>query len=195
MPNAMKVCCNPDDLRRRGSAVRGSSGYADLHGGCSNRNALPICATRQPRQFAAQSSCCLVKVESAACSQSRRIFMRLQNCAHPAISCDRTLTSATFAGAAARSLWPPAPPASQRARRDCAPLVGSARPDAILLQQPRHRAIGPRSSGGTIATKGGPHNIVSPAPRKVNRDRPHYQALEGSSSAMTSLFAPSSSGS
>ena len=85
MPNAMKVCCNPDGLRRRGSAVRGSSGYADRHGGCSNRNALPICATRQPRQFAAQSSCCLVKVESAACSQSLSIIMRLRIPAHPAI--------------------------------------------------------------------------------------------------------------
>ena len=161
------------DLLGGESSGRGFRGYADGDGACSNRNALPICATRLSRQFAAKSSCHLVKVESAACFQSRRIIMRLRNCAHPAISCARTLTSATFAGAATRSLGPPAPPASHRARRTRAPLVGIACAGAIPLQQPSYRTISPRSSGGTVASKGGQNNILSPALRKVNRDRPH----------------------
>ena len=155
------------DLRGDESSVRGFRGYAEADGACSNRNALPVCVTRHARQSAAHQSCRIIIVESAATSQSRGSIMRLRNSAHPAISSARPLIIATSAGAATTSLGPPAPPASQRARRDCAPLVGSAHPEAILLQQPRHRAISPRSSGGTIATKGGPHNIVWAAQTKV----------------------------
>ena len=57
MPNAMKVCCNHDEVRRRGSALRGSRGYANHHWRCSNRKALPVCVTRHSRQFAANRGC------------------------------------------------------------------------------------------------------------------------------------------
>ena len=100
--------------------------------------------------------------------------MRIRNCPHPAICCPRTLTTAISAGAATRSLWPPPPPASQRARRTRAPLVGIACAGAIPPQQPSYRTISPRSSGGASQRKGGPHNILAPALRKVNRVRPHY---------------------
>ena len=76
--------------------MRGARGYANHHGACSNRNALPVCVTRHPRQSAAESRCRLWKVESAASFQSRGIFMRLRNCAHPAISSARPLTKATL---------------------------------------------------------------------------------------------------
>ena len=101
--------------------------------------------------------------------------MRLRSSRRPAICSRRTLTTATSAGVATSSLGPPPPPASQRARRTRAPLVGIACAGAIPLQQPSNRTISPRSGGGTVARKGGPHNIASPALRKVNRDRPHYQ--------------------
>ena len=162
------------DLRGGESSVRGFRGYADADGACSNRNALPVCVTRHSRQSAAQSSCRTIKVESAASCQSRGIIMRLRSSRRPAICSRRTLTTATSAGAATSSLWPPPPPASQRARRTRAPLVGIACAGAIPLQQPSNRTISPRSGGGAVARKGGPHNIASPALRKVNRDRPHY---------------------
>ena len=154
--------------------MRGFRGYADADGACSNRNALPVCVTRHSRQSATQSSCRAIKVESAASFESRGTTMRLRIRPHPAIFRRRTLTTATSAGAATSSLWPPPPPASQRARRTRAPLVGIACAGAIPLQQPSNRTISPRSGGGTVARKGGPHNIASPALRKVNRDRPHY---------------------
>ena len=162
------------DLRGGESSVRGFRGYADADGACSNRNALPVCVTRHSRQSAAQSSCRTIKVESAASFESRGTTMRLRIRPHPAICRRRTLTTATSAGAATSSLGPPPPPASQRARRTRAPLVGIACAGAIPLQQPSNRTISPRSGGGTVARKGGPHNIASPALRKVNRDRPHY---------------------
>ena len=161
------------DLRGEESSVRGFRGYADADGACSNRNALPVCVTRHSRQLAAHRSCRLVTVESAATFQSRGTIMRFCISARPAISSAPTLTTSTSAGAATSSLGPPPPPASQRARRTRAPLVGIACAGAIPLQQPSNRTISPRSGGGTVARKGGPHNIASPALRKVNRERPH----------------------
>ena len=96
MARASKISCNPDDLRRQGSAVRGAQGYANHHGACSNRDALPVCMTRHPRQFAANSGCRLVRVDSAASFQSLSIIMRLRNSAHPTISGARHLTTATL---------------------------------------------------------------------------------------------------
>ena len=96
MARASKMSCNPDDLRRRGSAVRGAQGYANHRGACSNRNALPVCMTRHPRQFAANRGCRLVIVDSAASCQSRGIFMRFRTGAHPAISAARPVTTATL---------------------------------------------------------------------------------------------------
>ena len=161
------------DLRGDESSVRGFRGYAEADGACSNRNALPVCVTRHARQSAAHQSCRTIIVESAATSQSRGTIMRLRNSAHPAISSARPLTTATSAGAATRSLWPPPPPALQRAWRTRAPLVGIACAGAIPLQQPSNRTISPRSGRGTVARKRGAHNIASPALRKVNRERPH----------------------
>ena len=66
MARASKISCNPDDLRRQGSAVRGAQGYANHHGACSNRDALPVCMTRHPRQFAADRCCRPWIVEPAA---------------------------------------------------------------------------------------------------------------------------------
>ena len=86
--------------------MRGALGYANRHGRCSNRNALPVCVTRHPRQSAAHRSCHIVIVESAASCQSRGTFMRLRNSAHPAISSAPTLTTATIEACFARRAAP-----------------------------------------------------------------------------------------
>ena len=106
MARASEISCNPNDLRRRGSAVRGALGYANRHGRCSNRNALPICVTSHPRQSAAQSGWRPIKVESAASIQSLVIFIRLRNCRRPAISCGRALTTATLEALCAQQSAP-----------------------------------------------------------------------------------------
>ena len=106
MARASKISCNPDDLRRHGRALRGAQGYANHHGACSNRDALPVCMTRHPRQFAANSGCRLVRVDSAASFQSRGIFMRLRISAHPAISSARPVTTATLEARSAQQSAP-----------------------------------------------------------------------------------------
>ena len=75
MARASKASCDPDDLRRRGSAVRGALGYANRHGRCSNRNALPICVTSHSRQLAANRSCCIAIMESAASLHNRGVII------------------------------------------------------------------------------------------------------------------------
>ena len=97
MPNALKVCCNHDDLRRRGSALRGSRGYANHHGRCSNRKALPVCVTRHSRQFAANRGCRSITPESTASSQSRGFSLRLRIGARPAILSAPSLSKANLA--------------------------------------------------------------------------------------------------
>ena len=146
MARASKMSCNPDDLRRRGSAVRGARGYANHRGACSNRNALPVCVTRHPRQFAANRGCRLVIVESAASCQSRGIFMRLRNCAHPAISCAPPVTTATlearFAQRRRRRLSrQTAPtPIPSHGRREGAPLAPHAACWAVRMSMAAARA-------------------------------------------------------
>ena len=86
--------------------MRGALGYANRHGRCSNRNALPVCVTRHSRQSAANRGCHSITPESAASSQSRGIFMRLHIAAHPAISRARPLTKATLEAHFARQAAP-----------------------------------------------------------------------------------------
>ena len=151
--------------------MRGSRGYADPHGSCSNRNARPASVTRQPRQPAAQSSCRLCKIGVPASTHTIALFNRVTNWRHPPISWRLNLANCNFADAA--FLKPSDLPArsSRRTGRNCAPLGGIACPVAILLQQPSYRTTSPCSSGGTIGEKRGQHNIGAPA-LKVNHPGP-----------------------
>ena len=101
-----KVGCKVNDLRRRGSAVRDAQSYANRHGACSNRNALPVCVIRLSRQSAADRGCRLWIVESAAFFQSRGIFIRLRNSRRPAISSGQALTTATLESLCAQQSAP-----------------------------------------------------------------------------------------
>jgi hypothetical protein len=92
--------------------------------------------------------------------QSRGTIMWLHISAHPAISCARPLITATSAGAATTSLGLPPPPASQRARRDCALLA------TLQTEEVDHCPLGHsgrwRPTPSTESGAGGPHCFQCP---------------------------------
>ena len=162
--------------------MRDAQGYANRHRACSNRNALPICVIRHSRQSAANRSCHLVIVESAASSQSRGTFMQLRNCAHPAISSARPLTKATLEALCARQSVPALVTACGSgahsfawAARGCASgparrMLGRADEHGCGT---RHAGRWPwRASAGVIkSTRKGRSTVRWPWRA---RDRPHY---------------------